>query len=62
MRKAWRVVGLIALLCLVVGIIGVGVGFFSGSSPVVIQNHGSLNEYMERLTINWNILRQMLGI
>ena len=61
MRKAWHVVGMIALLCLVVGIMGVGVGFFTGSSPVTIQNHGSLTEYIERLTINWNALLQMIG-
>ena len=62
MNKAWRTVSVIALLCLLVGILCVGVGFFTGSSPVVIQNHGSLDEYIERLTVNWNILRQMLGL
>ncbi len=61
MRKAWRFVGVVALLCLVIGIMGVGVGFFTGSSPVTIQNHGNLTEYIERLTINWGILRQMIG-
>lgn len=62
MNKAWRVVSVIALLCLVVGILGVGVGFFTGSSPVVIQNHGEISEYLNRLTINWGVLKQMLGI
>ena len=62
MNKAWRVVSVIVLLCLVVGILGVGVGFFTGSSPVVIQNHGEINEYLNRLTINWGVLKQMLGI
>ena len=57
MRKAWRIVSAIALVFLVVGIVGVGVGFFTGSSPVVIQNHGNLTEYFRRLQINWDVLR-----
>jgi len=57
MRKAWRIVSAIALVFLVVGIMGVGVGFFTGSSPVVIQNHGNLTEYFRRLQINWDILQ-----
>ena len=52
MSKAWRVVSAVALLCLVIGILGVGVGFFMGSSPSVIQSHGSLTEYISRLQIN----------
>ena len=58
MRKGWRVVSAIALICLVVGIMGVGVGFFTGSSPTMIQNHGSLTEYIERLQINWGYLQE----
>ena len=61
MRKGWRVVSAIALICLVVGIMGVGVGFFTGSSPTVIQNHGSLTEYIERLQINWGYLQEDVG-
>lgn len=57
MRKAWRIVSAIALVFLIVGIMGVGVGFFTGSSPVVIQNHGNLTEYFRRLQINWDVLR-----
>ena len=56
MRKAWRIVSAMALVFLVVGIVGVGVGFFTGSSPVVIRNHGNLTEYMRRLQINWDVL------
>ena len=56
MRKAWRIVSAMALVFLVVGIMGVGVGFFTGSSPVVIQNHGNLTEYARRLQMNWDIL------
>ena len=52
MSKAWRVVSAVALLCLVIGILGVGVGFFMGSSPSVIQSHGNLTEYISRLQIN----------
>ena len=59
MRKLWRIVSMIALLCLVVGILGVGVGFFTGSSPVIIRNHGSLDEYIQRLTVNWNVLKEL---
>ena len=62
MRKAWRVVGAISLICLIIGILAVGVGFFTGSSPVVIQNHGNLTEYIERLQINWSILLSMFGL
>ena len=56
MNKARHVVGAIALFCLIIGIVGIGVGFFMGSSPVAIQNHGSLTEYLARLETNWNIL------
>ena len=58
MRKAWRVVSAVALICLVVGIMGIGVGFFTGSSPTVIETHGSLTGYFERLQINWNYLQE----
>ncbi len=61
MNKAWRIVGGIALVFLALGVIGIGVGFFAGSSPVVIQNHGNFSEYMERLEINWNILRGFIA-
>jgi hypothetical protein len=57
MNKAWRIVSGIALLCLVIGVVGIGVGFFTGSSPVVIQSHGSLTEYSQRLQTNWRILQ-----
>lgn len=47
--------------CLVLGILAIGAGFFAGSSPVIIQNHGNLAEYMQRLQINLDILRQALS-
>ena len=62
MNKVWRIACITAIFCLLVGLIGIGVGFFTGGSPVTIQNHGGLTEYIERLTVNWNILRQMIGI
>ena len=62
MKKAWRIVSAVALLCLVIGIAGIGVGFFTGSSPVTIQNHGNLDEYFLRLSANWDILLNMLGL
>ena len=58
MRKLWHTVTAIALVLIVIGIFGVGVGFFMGSSPVALQNHGSINEYLERLQINRDILIQ----
>ncbi len=61
MNKVWRIISAVVLLCLVLGIIGIGVGFFMGSSPVVLQNHGSLTEYLHRLEINRDILRQSLN-
>lgn len=61
MNKLWHAAGTIALICLIIGILGVGVGFFTGSSPVVIQNHGNLTEYFERLSVNRDILLRMLG-
>ena len=60
MHKAWRVVSGIALVCLIIGIVGLGVGFFTGSSPVTIQNHGSLTEYIQRLEMNRDILLESL--
>lgn len=61
MNKAWRIISAIVLLCLVLGIAGIGVGFFMGSSPVILQNHGSLTEYLHRLEINRDILMQSLN-
>lgn len=58
MNKVWRIVSALVLLCLVLGIIGIGVGFFMGSSPVVLRNHGSLTEYVQRLEINRDILNR----
>jgi hypothetical protein len=61
MNKAWRIVSGISLLCLVIGVIAIGVGFFTGSSPVIIQNHGSLTEYAQRLNTNWAIVQQNIS-
>lgn len=58
MNKIWRIVSGIALLCLVLGIAGIGIGFFTGSSPVLLQEHGNLTEYVQRLQINWTIFQQ----
>lgn len=61
MNKIWRIVSGIVLLCLVAGIVCIGIGFFTGSSPVVIQEHGSLTEYIARLEMNRNILQQEIA-
>lgn len=58
MNKIWRIVSTVALLCLVAGIACIGIGFFTGSSPVIIENHGSLTEYVHRLELNRDILQQ----
>ena len=57
MHKAWRVVSGLALMCMLLGVVGVAVGFFTGSSPVALQNQGNLTEYDQRLSLNWDILR-----
>lgn len=57
MRKAWHIVSGLALMCMLLGVVGVAVGFFTGSSPVALQNHGNLSEYTQRLSLNWSILR-----
>jgi len=57
MRKVWRVIGAVTLLCLVIGIVGICVGLFMGSSPVILRSHGNLDEYIHRLQINWGVLR-----
>ncbi|MCD8117652.1 MAG: hypothetical protein LUE21_11200 [Oscillospiraceae bacterium] len=61
MHKAWRVASGIALACLVLGVLGIAVGFFTGSSPTVIQSHGSLTEYLQRLETNWEVFRSLIA-
>ena len=58
MRKAWHIVSLLAMSCILLGIVGVAVGFFTGSSPSVLQSHGHIQQYGERLAMNWDILRR----
>ena len=60
MKKAWRIVCALALGCLALGLLLAAVGFFTGGSPVSIMNHGSLDEFFERLRINWGVLTGML--
>ena len=60
MHKLWRAVSMVAFACFLLGILGIGVGFFTGSSPTAIQAHGHLAQYWERLSLNWDILRQDL--
>lgn len=61
MNKIWRIVSGIALLCLVAGAVCIGIGFFTGSSPVVIQNHGNLAGYIQRLEMNQAILQNYIA-
>lgn len=60
MRRGWRIVSGIALVCFLVGVVAVGVGFFTGSSPTALRAHGSLTEYSQRLNTNWAILKRDL--
>lgn len=52
MKKAWKIFCAAALVCLVLGVLLIGAGFFMGSSPSVITAHGSLDEYFLRLGAN----------
>ena len=61
MNKIWRVVSSIVLLCLVAGIACIGIGFFTGSSPVIIQQHGNLAGYFQRLEMNQAILMDYIA-
>lgn len=58
MRKGWRIVSGIALVCFLIGVMAIGVGFFTGSSPTALQAHGHLTEYNARLAQNWLILQR----
>ncbi len=55
MKKAWRIFGTAALICLVLGVVLIAAGFFMDSSPLIIREHGSLDEYFVRLATNWKI-------
>lgn len=58
MRKVWHLVSYIVMACLLLGVLGIAVGFFTGSSPTVIASRGHLDEYGERLMMNLEILRR----
>ena len=58
MKKVWKIISIIALVCLLLGIALVAVGFFTGGSPVTIEEHGCMNEYAARLQYNWTLLQQ----
>lgn len=60
MRRGWRVITGIALVCFLLGVVAVAVGFFTGSSPTALRAHGSLTEYGQRLSTNWAILQRDL--
>ena len=58
MKKAWHIVSAVAMGCILLGIVGMAVGFFTGSSPSVIESHGHIGQYAERLSMNWAVLKQ----
>ena len=39
MKKVWKIFGILALVCLVLGVALTAAGFFAGSSPVTIETH-----------------------
>ena len=65
MKKAWKIFGTAALVCLLLGVVLIAAAFFMGSSPVVLREHGSLDEYFVRLATNWKVfnadLHSLLG-
>lgn len=58
MKKAWHILSAVAMGCILLGIVGMAVGFFTGSSPSVIESHGHIGQYGERLAMNWAVLKQ----
>lgn len=61
MKRVWKIFALLALVCLLLAVGLTAAGFFAGSSPVTVMNHGSLDEYFVRLETNWNVLLRDLG-
>ena len=61
MKKVWKIFGILALVCLVLGVALTAAGFLAGSSPVTIKTHGSLDEYFVRLNTNWQIFLRDLA-
>ena len=57
MRKGWHFISTVALMCVLLGVVGVAVGLFTGSSPAALEHHGGVGQYLERLSINWEIIR-----
>lgn len=61
MKRLWKLFALFALVCLLLAVALAAAGFFAGSSPVTVMNHGSLDEYFVRLETNWSIFLRDLG-
>lgn len=61
MRRIWKLFCIAALVCLVLGVALIAAGFFAGSSPVTVQAHGSLDEYLVRLDTNRQIFLRDLA-
>lgn len=55
MKRVWKIFYLLALVCLLLGVALTAAGFFAGSSPVTVANHGALDEYFVRLQYNWQV-------
>lgn len=63
MKRVWKIFALLALVCLLLGVALTAAGFFAGSSPVSVVNHGCLDEYFVRLETNWQVfLRDLAAI
>lgn len=61
MHRIWKIFAVLALVCLLLGVALTAAGFFAGSSPVTMINHGYLDEYFVRLHTNWNIFLRDIG-
>lgn len=61
MHRVWKLFCIFALVFLVIGVALIAAGFFAGSSPVTIQNHGSLDEYLVRLETNRQVFLRDLA-
>lgn len=61
MKRVWKIFALLALMCLLIAVALTAAGFFAGSSPMTVINHGSLDEYFVRLETNWQIFLRDLN-
>lgn len=61
MKRLWKIFSVLALVCLLLAVALTAAGFFAGSSPVSVINHGCLDEYFLRLETNRQIFLRDLA-